>query len=643
MFSNKHLTIHRHTYLEGPTCRGTIACVKRPYERVEAEIKLPMNRMTNPYNPALKFEVFLYAVIDIIGRGAPDYVVSGALDQSKLTAISHRITGGSSKGNMQQRDVKFGISRNTKVLGKRRFHSTAFICGKETSCVSEGKDWFSGQSFESQLINLTKQSKLKYKVQNLTAIMSDPNFLVACRVRIKSKQGNTTKSLDHRTLDEINASWFQAAAKQFSNGEFRFKPSHRTSPLKPNGKLRPLTIILSSSDKIVQEALRTLLGLVFENCFRDSSHAFRANGGCHRCLKEIRYKLGKVNWFVEGGIEQLHPSVDHHIIIELIRKKVDDEPFIDLLYKYLRAGYREPNHNTLTTKKGLIQGDPLSPILSNILMHELDVWMEDVLLTKYSKGRRKKTNPECNKMLYDHGEAIEKPIRMTLAKDSNNYCRVSYVRYVDEFLIGVRGSKETCNEIKKEILEFLKTYLLTLGLEKTRITHSIESQASFLGYEIKCTRVEKTQTGRNSKGTTLAGRITDAQLMAPIKAVLVRLKQKGFSRAKNVPTRNGKYINFPLSDILEEYIAIEREILNYYGLANNYGRLAARVHYILKYSCALTIGSKMKLKTLRGVFTKYGKNLAVLNGRGRIIDYPAPSYKRSELTNIKTPYGRPKV
>jgi group II intron reverse transcriptase/maturase len=637
MFSNKHLTINHHTYLEGPTYRGNVACVKRLYEIVKAKIKLPMSRFTNPYNPAPKSEVFPYIHYDIMEREVPDYVVSGTLDQSKLAAISYRITGGSSKGNTQQKDVEFGISRNMKVWGKRRFHSTAFICGKETSCVSEGKDWFSGESFESQLINLTKQSNSKYKVQNLTTIMSDPNFLVACWIKIKSKKGNMIKSLDHQTLDGINESWFQTVAKQFGNGKFKFKPSRRKYISKPNGKRRSLTIP-SPRDKIVQEAMRTLLDLVFENRFRDSSHAFRVNRGCHTCLKEIRYKFAKVNWFIEGDIEQQYPSIDHQILIELIRKEVDDEPFIDLLYKYLRVGYGESNQNITFMQKGLIQGGSLSPILSNIFMHEFDVWMEDVVIPKYNKGKRKKSNPEFRKMLYDHGKAVDKSIRTTIAKDSN-YCRVYYVRYVDDFLIGVNGNKAICNEIKTEILQFLKIYLLSLSLEKTHITHSTKSKASFLGYEIKCTPIGKMQIGKNLDGI-LTRRTTNAQLMAPIKEVLTKLKQKGFSKGENVPTRNGKYINFPLTNILEEHKTIEKGILNYYGLANNYGRLAARVHYILKYSCALTISSKMKLRTLRGAFRKYGKNLAVFNDRGKMVDYPAPSYKRPKVSgSIKVSYN----
>jgi len=94
-----------------------------------------------------------------------------------------------------------------------------------------------------------------------------------------------------------------------------------------------------------------------------------------------------------------------------------------------------------------------------------------------------------------------------------------------------------------------------------------------------------------------------------------------------MPTRNGRYINIDLWNIVENHLAIQRGILNYYAMANNYGRLAARVHYILKYSCALTISSKMKLRTMRGAFKKYGKELTIQRDK-KSISFPKISYTR---------------
>jgi hypothetical protein len=196
-------------------------------------------------------------------------------------------------------------------------------------------------------------------------------------------------------------------------------------------------------------------------------------------------------------------------------------------------------------KIGLTQGGLISPVLSNIYMHSFDVWIQDVLIPKYSIGKRKKTNPEYTKMIRKFGKSVDKTIRTTIEKDPN-YGRVYYVRYVDDFLLGVNGSKETCGEIRKEIKEFLAEKLkLTLNVNKTKITHSTKEKALFLGYQICCTPIRKMRIGYNAKGK-LVRHTTRTILLAPIKRVLDRLKEKGFLNTKYMPTRNGRYINIDL-------------------------------------------------------------------------------------------------
>lgn len=132
----------------------------------------------------------------------------------------------------------------------------------------------------------------------------------------------------------------------------------------------------------------------------------------------------------------------------------------------------------------------------------------------------------------------------------------------------------------------------------------------------------------NSKGK-ITRRTTNTILDGPIDKIVKKLHEKGYTNKNGNPTRNGRFINHNLYDMIEHYKTVERGILEYYSLANNYGRVAARVHYILKYSCALTIASKMKLKTLRRVFKRHGKDLNIKDKHGKITTcYPTVSYKR---------------
>lgn len=196
-------------------------------------------------------------------------------------------------------------------------------------------------------------------------------------------------------------------------------------------------------------------------------------------------------------------------------------------------------------KIGLAQGGLISPILSNIYMHPFDVWVEEYLIPKYSLGKRKKANPEHTKMIRVQGKATDKSIRTSIDKDSNSD-RVYYVRYVNDFLLGVAGSKQTCEIIRNEIKFFLAERLhLNINIDKTKITHSTQDKALFLGYQICCSPLKKKRIGYNAKGK-LVRQTTRAILLAPIARVLERLKEKGFLNSKSMPTRNGKYINIDL-------------------------------------------------------------------------------------------------
>ena len=567
---------------------------------------------------------FIYIHIRNV-QGTENCVVFFVLNQSKQPTRSSRVEEGP-KGIHCQERTEFGISRNTKVWGRRRVHSTAFICGKEPSKFMIGDNWFEGQEIKNQFQKLLRDIKNNERANNLTTIMSNRDFLVGCYLNIRSKPGNMTRSLNPETLDSINMSWFDKTVNTFKNGIFTFRPSRRTYIPKPNGKLRPLTVP-SPIDKIVQDGIRILLEYIFNDIFRESSHAFRPGRGCHTALNRVRLHFGKSNWFIEGDINQQYPSINHNILINILREKIQDEPFIDLVYKYIRVGYGEKPDEVNLMTIGLMQGGLISPVLSNIYMHPFDEWMEDVLIPKYTKGKRKKLNSEYNRMIHKHGRVIDKLlISPTIAKNEN-FKRVTYVRYVDDFLIGVIGSKETCVKIREEIKTFLEKRLdMTLNIAKTHITHTTTEKALFLGYDISCTPKSKMPIGYNAC-KRLFRKTTRTVLNASITRVVERLRTKGFLNKKNQPTRCGRYINMDLWNIVDSYKSIERGIVNYYSMANNYGRLAARVHYILKYSCGLTICSKMKLKTLRRVFKRYGRNLEI-KVENKSIFYPNMSYKR---------------
>ena len=613
------IAIKRSINLRGLTLHGTTACANRGIERVCPKLLVNMGNLTNTFNSLAGREVPR-------SLSARNYVVFLSLSKLKEPTVGNRLDG-NPKLIKRRKQMEFGMTRKSKGWGSRRARSTKIsFFGKGPSQIRLDKNLLSGTYESSHIEILTLRIKNNKKASNLSKILSDPNFLIAAWVRIRSKKGSVTPALTNTTLDGINLNWFITTANQIRNGMFKFAPSRRKNISKSDGKNRPLTIP-SPRDKIVHEGMRFLLALLFENDFSYNSHGWVTGRSCHTALNQIKMDFAQDNWYIEGDIEQQFPSLDHSILINQLKMKIEDQAFIDLVYKYLRVGYGISPKHIEPMKMGASQGGVLSPILANIYMMPFDSWVEKFLIKKYTIGKRKKRNPEYTKMIRS-GQVTDHSIRTTIGND-RNFIRLHYVRYADDFVLGLNGPKEYCKQIIQACKNFLFENLkLTLNTEKTQIIHSQTKSAMFLGYRIHKTKLSKNKIAKNAKGQTTR-RVTNAILDAPINKIVENLKLKGYAKPNGNPTRNGRFINYTLHEMISHYKVVERGILQFYCLANNYSRVAARVHYILKYSCALTIASKMKLKTLKKVFKKYGRNLEVKNDKGKItINYPTADYTK---------------
>ena len=146
--------------------------------------------------------------------------------------------------------------------------------------------------------------------------------------------------------------------------------SHKTVTL-PHHTLRqghcPLGLP-SWSDKLVGEMVRLLLEAYYEPQFSDHSHAFRSRRGCHTALREIQHAWSGTAWFVEGDISGCFDAIDHEVMLAILSEKIHDNRFLRLIRNMLKAGYLEDweYHETL---RGTPQGGVVSPVLSNIYLH----------------------------------------------------------------------------------------------------------------------------------------------------------------------------------------------------------------------------------------------------------------------------------
>jgi nicotine oxidoreductase len=218
--------------------------------------------------------------------------------------------------------------------------------------------------------------------------------------RIKSKPGNMTAGSDGDTLDGFSRGDIQEMIQAMRTEQFHFKPVRQQFIPKPNGKMRKLGIPWIR-DKIVQEVIRMILEAIYDSpstpYFHATSHGFRPNHSCHPALREYRGKWSAVNWIIEGDISSCFDEIEHGILVHILRKKIHDERFLNLIWKLLKAGYMDLNGRKKESLIGSPQGGIASPIVANIYLHELDKFVEGLQI-ELEQGNKKRRNPVCQRL-----------------------------------------------------------------------------------------------------------------------------------------------------------------------------------------------------------------------------------------------------
>ena len=463
-------------------------------------------------------------------------------------------------------------------------------------------------------ISKVSRSNREQTFTRLYRYLLRPDIYYLAYQNLYANNGAATKGVSDDTADGFSEKKVLAIIEKLKNGTYQPSPVRRTYIPKRNGKLRPLGIP-TFTDKLVQEALRLILEAVYEPVFDESSHGFRPNRSCHTALQTITHAFTGVKWFVEGDIKGFFDHIDHDVLVRLIGKKIKDARIAQLLYKMLKAGYMEDwrFNNTIS---GTPQGGIISPLLANIYLHELDKFVAG-LKAEFDKSNGKKRNPNYMKVaahvhyiskILKHGnlsseqvQAYQKErkearkIMMSLPSKAQTDKRLEYVRYADDFIIGVVGSKEDCAKIKEKVMAFLETELkLELSDEKTLITHS-SNYARFLGYDI-CVRRngEVKDGGQGWSKRTLNGTVELAiPLKEKIESYLFNRHAVKWDKGALRPIHRGALVTMSDLEILMVYNTEVRGICNYYALASNFNKLNYFA-YLMEYSCLMTLASKHK-------------------------------------------------
>jgi len=537
--------------------------------------------------------------------------------------------------------------------------------------------------FVKRLTSLQQRNRKNSNAINndLYKLLWKQEALMAGYDRIKKQMKTTTAPIDIGSFYDFsqakmsrlsnvlqNESWKPRAAKQFYNGkpsdgkvQKSFVPSWAKggkSGLR-KGVLQIPAQIQGLEELIVQSTMLLILEAIYESVWSKTSFGFIPGKGCHDALKTIDQNYNAMQYTIEGNIQGMYDKVNHHTLVNLMKKKIQDGRFIRLTYKMLRAGYMEGSTTVIKPVIGTPQGSIVSPILANIYLHEFDTFM-----TKRSKDVQKykdkveitlpqnlfnNTSQTVAKKMLDQNLSRQQKHQYTKKNKSlkfqdvkgtsltNRNTVINYIRYADDFIIGVTGGLQYTSNLKSDIQSVLETLGLTLNQNETKITNLVKDNAYFLGHHIRINTCVQ-QAYDKKKGLFLK-QITARRINinAPNNLIVQRLAVKGFCDYKGFPHHKKRWTTQEDSVIIQNFNAIIRGLFGFYSGVHNPAYLG-RIWYILKFSCAKTLAARHN-SSLKKIFTKHGPKLKVHYGQTgqKSIELYQPSLK---VKNRKWQVGR---
>jgi retron-type reverse transcriptase len=524
--------------------------------------------------------------------------------------------------------------------------SESYLTKEESATLDDRSKLNVIRKIQLNMLQKIKNNEPLPTFRNLIPIISDISVLTQAHTNLYKKKGATTRTpgQDFPTVDGMNMDRLLDISNKLKLNTYIPSPVSQIMIPKPGKKkLRPLGIP-AYDDKIVSEAMRLLLNAIYDPLFQktNANHGFRPSRSPHTAIHTLSSKIQGLNLTINGDVDAAYPSVNHETLIKILRERIHDQKFLDLVWKFCRAGLYDFNTQKLEqTLLGVPQGQIASPIIFNIYFQKFDEKVIELLdektketnstrniKTKISPSRvatgrktqalpskaystlnnniyraNKRLNelinknsatpfpewPETEKTL--HKKLNDQITAKTLERSKLNYSdktqisiRYHYTRYADDWIIFTNGNTQFAENIKKELSEFLEqTLQMSLSLEKTKIIDITKEPTTFLGFAIG--------NYKKTNGKTQGSKVF---INPDFERIITRLNLKSHCDPDGFPRESPGLSTQNPDVIISQCNTIMEGLINYYfPVITSPGQLQ-RIGYILQYSAYKTLAQKFK-------------------------------------------------
>ncbi|PGW33904.1 group II intron reverse transcriptase/maturase [Bacillus thuringiensis] len=452
---------------------------------------------------------------------------------------------------------------------------------------------------------LYKQSKEDKRFTSLMEIItSRENILLAYR-NIKKNKGSQTAGTNKRTILDISSEYEERVVTYVRNRLVHYTPHkvRRVEIAKENGKKRPLGIP-TIEDRLIQQCIKQVLEPICEAKFYKHSYGFRNNRSTHHAISRCASLVNRshLHYVVDIDIKGFFDNVNHgKLLKQMWYMGIRDKKLLSILSKMLKAEIKGIG----VPKKGTPQGGILSPLLSNIVLNELDWWISDqweTFQTKRDYGRyRDASNRLDNSNKY-------REMRKTRLK------MMYIVRYADDFKIFCKDAKsaqKTYVAVKKWLNERLG---LEISPEKSQVTNLKKNYTDFLGFKLKVWNKGKKKLLKSHVSNKAKQRIIEK-----IKESITKIKSN------------------PSTNEANRFNALILGFHNYYKVATNVSVDFAQIAFLVKknlYNSTKSIrgSTGLQTKTYRKLYGKYNFKPVYIS---KVALFPIAGIRTSPPMNFK--------